>query len=138
MKKIILAITTIFISLTLFSCASVKEIPTDLTAAQIIQRGQNAYDLKDYNNAANCYKTVIQRYGIDVRVFLEGKYELGHVYLAQKKYDEAYNIFAEILDIYETTPAGDLPQAYKKLAQIGMSNIPDNKKPKTSNPSEAE
>lgn len=137
MKKILATITTMLAAVTLFSCATIKDIPTDLSAAQIIQLGQNAYELKDYDNAANCYKTVIQRYGIDVQVFLEGKYELGHVYLAQKKYNEAYAIFNEIIEIYETTSAGDLPPAYKKLAQIGMSQIPENKKP-AANPSEAE
>lgn len=123
--------------LSITACASIKEIPEDLTAAQIIQLAQNAYDLRDYANAVNCYETVIDRFGSNTIIMIEAKYELGHVYLTEKKYDKAYAIFKEILDIYDQVPYGDLPGSYKKLATIGMSQIPDNKKPDT-NSSEAE
>lgn len=131
--KILIALSV----LSLTACATVKEIPQDLTAAQIIQLGQNAYDIRDYKTAINCYQTVIDRFSTNTVTMLEAKYELGHVYIAEKKYDKAYAIFTEILHIYEQVPFGDLPASYKRLAQIGIERIPENKRPAT-NPSEAE
>ena len=128
MKKIIYSLAVIATVITISSCKTLKEIPTEYTAAQIIQMGQDAYDASDYLNAENCFETAFKRYGMDVEVFLEAKYELAHTYLAEKKYEQAYDIFNEILDLYYQTSAGDLPSAYKKLAQIGISQIPENKK----------
>lgn len=131
--KILIALSV----LTITGCATVKEIPTDLTAAQIIQLGQDAYDLRDYKTAINCYQTVINRFGTNAVTLIEAKYELGHVYLAEKKYDKAYEIFSEILEIYDSVPYSDLPAAYKKLATIGIERIPENKRT-AANPSEEE
>lgn len=139
MKKTLITIAAFLAVLSLNSCASVKPVPEDLSAAQIIQMGQNAYESGDYANAANCYETVLDRYGTAADVFVEAKYELAHVYLKQKKYDKAYDIYTEILDMYDEAYAGDLPPAYKKLAKIGLSQIPENKKPGAkANPSEEE
>lgn len=125
MKKAFLTLITLFTVLTCFSCATVKEIPDDRTSAQIIQLGQNAVSIGDYKSAVFCYQTVIERFGTDPAIYVEAKYELGHVYSKQKKYEQAYNIYTEILDIYDVNPY--LPAAYKKLCQIGINNIPDNK-----------
>lgn len=110
----------------LISCRSIKEIPEDKTSAQIIQMGQNSVALEDYKSAEYCYETVIDRYGTDPAVYVEAKYELAHTYLKQKKYDKAYAIFTEILDLYDRYGTA-LPGAYKKLCQIGMNQIPEKK-----------
>ncbi len=127
MKKIILTLATIA-TFAFISCATVKEVPEDYSAAQIIQMGQNAYDDKNYKTAEMCYQTAIDRYGQSSEVLLEAKYELAHVYLIQHKYDKAYPIYIEILEMYDYAGYGDLPSAYKKLAQIGISKIPENKR----------
>jgi len=127
MKKTSLVLISLIASLTLFSCASTKEIPTDLTAAQIIQKAQNAYEKADYNGALTYYETVIKRYGTNLSTYVEATYEIGHVYAKTKKYELAYEKYQEILDIYSDSYYGDLPSAYKKLAEIGISNIPEKK-----------
>ena len=48
MKKLALILSTFVVLLGISSCSSVKDIPTDLSAAQLIQLGQNAYDSKNY------------------------------------------------------------------------------------------
>lgn len=128
MKKITLVLITLIATFTFFSCGTTKELPTDLTAAQIIQKAQNCYEKLDYKGALNCYNVVIMRYGTNLATYTEATYEIGHVYLKMKKYDLAYDKFQEILDIYSGTGYGDLPPAYKKLAEIGISLIPENKK----------
>ena len=126
MKKFI-ALAVLYTTASLFiSCRTLKEIPEEKTSAQIIQMGQNYVGNGDYQSAEFCYKTVIERYGTDPAIYVEGQYELGRVYLAQKKYDKAYNIFSEILNLYDSY-AAMLPGSYKKLCNISLSQIPENK-----------
>lgn len=125
MKKIFV-LTAIASLFCLFSCATLKSVPEDLTASQIIQMGQNYLVSGDYKSAELCYNTVIERYGTNAAIYVEAKYELGNVYFKAKKYDEAYQTFTELLDIYGYSQ-GNLPGAYKKLAQIGIDKIPENK-----------
>jgi tetratricopeptide (TPR) repeat protein len=125
MKKLIKIAALITIALTFFSCKTLKEIPEDKTSAQIIQMGQNYVGIGDYKSAEFCYNTVIERYGSDSLIYVEGKYELGRVYLAQRKYDKAYSVFTELLDIYDSSYGMMLPGAYKKLCNISISQIPE-------------
>lgn len=125
MKKLIKIAALITIALTFFSCKTLKEIPEDKTYAQIIQMGQNYVGVGDYKSAEFCYNTVIERYGSDSLIYVEGKYELGRVYLAQRKYDKAYSVFNELLDIYDSSYGMMLPGAYKKLCNISISQIPE-------------
>lgn len=133
MKEIIaITLTSAVCGALLFaSCRTIKDIPEDLTSTQLIQLGQNAYGSAQYKNAETYYKTVIARYGMDSSVYVEARYELGHLYLKQKKYAAAYASFKEILDMYASTTPGVLPGAYNKLAEIGMKRIPKHKLPET-------
>ena len=126
MKKIILATLILLSAAVLVSCASIKEIPEDKTSAQIIQMGQNSVSVSDYKSALFCYQTASERFGTNPTVYAEAKYEQGHVYLKQKKYEKAYQSFDELINIYEYNP-GIIPPAYKKLAQIGITKIPAKK-----------
>ena len=116
--------TLFFTVLALSSCKSLPEIPNDLTQAQIIQKGQNAFSAGDYKVAEYYYQTSIQRYGNNTESYIESKYELGHLYLKTKDYDKAEEAFNEILELYEYAAVGDLPASYKKLANIGLGKIP--------------
>ena len=127
MKKLIF-FTALFASTALFiSCRTIKSIPEEKTPNQIIQLGQNCSTNKDYKSAEFCYETVIDRYGTDPAIFVEAKYELGHTYLKQKKYDKAYTAFTEVLSLYDSFGAA-LPGSYKKLCNIGLSQIPEKKR----------
>lgn len=112
----------------LTACSSTKAIPDDATAAQLIQFGQDSAGNGDYHNAERYYKTAITRYGTDSSVYIEARYELGHMYLQQKKYSEAYTSFKEIQDIFANAEAGILPHAYSKLADMEMAKIPESKR----------
>ena len=123
MKKLMLLAALFTVASLFISCRTLKEIPEDKTSAQIIQMGQNYVGNNDYKAAEYCYTTVIDRYGSDPAVYVEAQYELGRIYLAQRKYDKAYNIFNEILDIYDRYGAM-LPGAYKKLCTLSIEQIP--------------
>lgn len=125
MKKLILC-AAIAATALLTSCRSIKDIPEDKTSAQIIQMGQNCVAASDYKSAEFCYNTVIDRYGTDPAIYVEAKYELAHTYLKQKKYAKAYDAFNEILGLYDSFGLA-LPGAYKKLCNIGLNQIPEQK-----------
>lgn len=127
MKKISFVFAGLIIAVSLISCATTKEIPVTSSSAQIIQFAQNAYEKSDYKSAIACYELLLKRYGTDLSVLVEGEYELGHIYLRTKKYAKAYENFIDVLNIYENSVYGDLPTAYKKLAEIGISQIPEKK-----------
>ena len=114
-------------ALVLGSCVSAKNISEDLSAEQLIQMGQNMYGNGQYASAARYYQVAIERYGTDTRTYIESRYELGNVYLKQKKYQLAYDAFKEIESLYEAADAGMLPGAFQKLAKIGLSKIPEKK-----------
>jgi outer membrane protein assembly factor BamD (BamD/ComL family) len=136
MKKhvFIITATILFAAAVVFlfpSCGTVEEIPHDLSAAQLIQLGQDAYGKTQYKNAEIYYRTVISRYGMDNSIYIEARYELGHLYIKEKKYDDAYTSLKEIIDLYASTTPGTLSGAFNKLAQIEMAKIPTNKLPET-------
>ncbi len=124
MKKTALILSALGFVFITSSCNTIKYIPEDKTAAQIIQMGQNAASTASYKSAIYCYETVIERYGTSGSIYVEAKYEIGNVYLKQKKYDKAYQVFKELQEIYDST-GPYLPPAYKKLAEIGMEKIPE-------------
>lgn len=128
MKKKIIIASVIFAGLALFcGCQTVpKEIPEDLDARQLIQRGQDNFDEHRYKAAEKYFNTVLERYGDAPKHYLEAKYELGHLYLKQKKYSAAYDTFMEIEEIYKSVPVG-LPGSYKILCGIELAKIPAEK-----------
>ena len=128
MKKINSLICTLVLIAAAFSftaCQSVKDIPEDLTAPQILQRGQSYADNADYKNAEACYLATIDRYGDDTNTYIEAKYELAHLYIKTRNYEKARSSLEEILEIYSYAHAGSLPAAYKKLAQLDMEKLPN-------------
>ena len=126
MKKLSILVPFFVISTIFISCKTITEIPMEKTSAQIIQMGQNAVTSADYKSAEFCYKTALERFPANPHVLVEAKYELGNVYLKQKKYALAYAEFSQLLELYDSAPTA-YPSAYKKLAQIGISKIPNNK-----------
>ncbi len=127
MKKSIFIACAAFIVTALFGCQSVPEhISEELDARQLIQLGQDNYDLHHYKAAQKYFNTVLERYGDDPKHYIEAKYELGHLFLKLKNYRSAWNNFTEIQKIYENVPMG-LPGSYKILCGIELAKIPQDK-----------
>ena len=106
------------------SCKSTQEIPEDLSAKQLIQSGQDAFENYKYKLALDYFNAVIDRYGdTDMALYVEAKYEIGHLYMKQKKQKLAKPVFEEILEIYSSVLPGTIPAAYQKLSQIELEKI---------------
>ncbi|MBQ3671155.1 MAG: tetratricopeptide repeat protein [Treponema sp.] len=112
-------------SLAFLSCQTVEPVAEDLTAKQLIQKGQDSYNVGNYPQALRYYNAVLERFGDnDLPLYIEAKYEIGHIYMKQKHYSYAKAVFEEILDIYSQTIPGQIPAAYKKLSEIELEKIP--------------
>ncbi len=122
--KTAIAIIIAGLALALTGCNSTKEIPDNLTAPQLLQRGQSSLDSSDYKAAEKYFLKTIEQYGDDTNTYIEAKYELAHLYIKTKRWEKAYDNLSEILELYDYAMAGTLPPAYKKLAQIEMDKIP--------------
>lgn len=132
MKKILTKSITMAVLACSFLASSCKtqsiEIAPNATNLEIVQQAQNAYDKGKKEQAIKCYEILIQRYGMDTAIYIEGRYEIAHIYLKQKKYDKAEPIFLEIKEIYDSTAPGMLPGAYRKMVMKDLEKIQDKKK----------
>ena len=110
-----------------YSCESLPKDPppSDMSDREIIQLAQSAYDKNHYRVAEYYYKILLQRYGNYTNDYVEGRFELAHLYLKQKKYDIAVPMLQEIIDIYDTSVPGSLPGEYIILAKSDLAKVPE-------------
>lgn len=129
MKRSIFTVLFIAVTMTFYSCESIPSTPPadDLTDREIIQLAQNAYDLNHKKVAEYYYKILLQRFGNYTEDYIEGRFELAHLYLKQKKYDLAVPMLQEIIEIYDTSVPGSLPGQYIVLAKADLEKVPEKK-----------
>ena len=60
----------------------------------------------------------MERYGSDMNYYIEAKFEIAHLYIKKKQYDQAEPLLREILDIYANSMPGQYPSSFKKLAEL--------------------
>ena len=56
--------------------------------------------------------------------YIEAKFEIAHLYIKKKQYDQAEPLLREILDIYANSMPGQYPSSFKKLAELDYAKIP--------------
>ena len=111
--------------LCLYSCMTApKNIPENATVEELTLLGQQSLDISNYKAAEVYYSTIIKRFGSDITVLVAAEYEIAHIRVKQKKWDEADEMLKRIVSYYEGTEAGLLPPHYKKLALIDLDKIP--------------
>ena len=125
-KKIRLLITLAASALifSVSSCTSVPEEIPEMTSQELIQHGQSCFESANYKGALTYFNTAIERFNDWPNVYIEARYEIGHVYMKQKKYTQAEPIFNELLELYKNSTPGTYPAAYRKLAEIELAKIP--------------
>lgn len=126
-KNIIFTVMASFFVAALVSCASgkVQELPVEMTKLEIVQQAQTAFDSGKADLAIHYYETLLKRYGMETDVYIEGNFEIAHIYVKQKKYEKALPKLLEIKEIYASALPGTLPGSYKKLTEIDLAKIPD-------------
>ena len=117
------ALLTVFFALVV-SCASKPVvIPEDLTAAELVQRAQEASDRNHYNISLQYYQTILERFSFDAEYVFAAEYEIAFIHYKQKKYELSKAGFNDLLDRYNTPDEELLPPQYKILANKVLAAI---------------
>lgn len=110
------------------SCRTVNpDVPTDLTPREIIQKAQNAYNDGNSKLARYYYDVLISRYGMDTTTYIEGKYEIAHIYVKAKDWNNAVPILDEIKSLYDHSLPGSFPGEYLKMVENDLAKVPSEK-----------
>ena len=113
-----------FMTILASSCATrLIVIPEDLTAAELIQRAQEASDRNRYSVALQYYETILYRFPYDIDSVCAAEYEIAFIHYKQKKYDIAKTEFNLLLERYNIPDEALLPPQFKILSQKILANI---------------
>lgn len=123
-KSVRIILISLFSSFLFFACNSVPVIPENLSSTQLIQAGQDSIDAGNYKASEAYYMATIQRYGMDTKIYVEARYELGRLYIHKESWEKAYAQFSEILSLYENAAPGVIPPSFKKLSLVSIEQIP--------------
>ncbi|MDR1239634.1 MAG: hypothetical protein LBK27_05945 [Treponema sp.] len=100
-----------------------REIPVDLSPAEMIQRAQEASDKNRYKTAQRYYETIRERHATNMDLVCMAEYEIAFLYYKRNKYDEAKAGFNALLELYNDPDAELMPQQFKKLARKVLDRI---------------
>ncbi|MGL4983065.1 MAG: hypothetical protein ACRC4W_09515 [Treponemataceae bacterium] len=116
----------IFCSIAFFvfaSCASgINSLSEDLTEQQLNQRAQEFLDKGKYRIASQVYDVLITRYGTNISSRIAAEFEIAHILVKQKKWQQAHEKLTAVL-VYFENDTGNLPNEYKKLAQLDLEKV---------------
>ncbi|MDR1174604.1 MAG: hypothetical protein LBK83_03925 [Treponema sp.] len=114
----------ILLSVLLFSCAGgPEEIPDDLSAMELIQRGQEASDKNRYGLSLLYYQALLERNRTNSTLVCTAEYEIAFIHYKEKNYDQARDELEALLERYEEEDAETLPPEYRILADIVLKHI---------------
>ena len=118
-------IAALWASLLVGACASAELPPdyTELTAAKLVQRAQEAVDRDNYKLAINYYDALREGYPEDTERVLWATYEIGFLSYKMKRYEEAVGLFDELLARYAQEDGPALPQGPAVLAEKMRTKI---------------
>jgi len=122
---------TVVLATSFSSCQTTNpEVPSNLTSREIIQKAQNAYNAGREKQALYYYDTLIARYGMNTITYIEGKYEIAHIYVKAKKWDKALPVLNEIKNLYNSSLPGSYPGEYLKMVENDLAKIPEKERNK--------
>ena len=109
-------IVSLGIAILVISCATKPVvISEDLTAAELVQRAQEASDKNRYNISLQYYGSILERFPYDSEYVCTAEYEIAFIYYKQKKYELSKAGFNALLERYNTLDE-ELPPQYRVLA----------------------
>ncbi|MCL2478856.1 MAG: tetratricopeptide repeat protein [Treponema sp.] len=115
-----------FFMMTAASCATKPVvIPDELTAAEMVQRAQEASDRNRYTVSLQYYEAILERFPDDMEYVCTAEYEIAFIYYKQKKYDLSKTGMSNLLERYNSPDEELLPQQYKVLANKILTTITD-------------
>jgi outer membrane protein assembly factor BamD (BamD/ComL family) len=104
------------------------KLSDDVTAAELIQQGQAAYEWNRYEQAAQYYAAILERFPDDIDRVCEAQYEIARIHYKQKKYGQAWEEMSALRARYDTAEAEFLPSKFKILSDIVLAQIAEKRK----------
>ena len=98
-------------------------IPEDLTAMELIQRGQEASDRNRYTASLRYYHAILERFPQDIDSICAAEYEIAFIHYKQKRYETARTLFNQLLERYNIPDEELLPAHFKILSHIVLARI---------------
>jgi tetratricopeptide (TPR) repeat protein len=98
-------------------------IPEDLSAAEMVQRAQEASDRNRYSISLQYYEAILERFPNNAEYTSAAQYEIAFIYYKQRKYDQSRAAFNALLDRYNSPEGPLLPPQYKILALKVLETI---------------
>jgi len=117
MKKIFIPALILLVIILLSCQTTVKEIPPNLSPAELFQKAQDASEKGNYTLSMEYYETFQKRYPDNLEKNLWASYEIAFLYHKMGKDKTAVKLFNELLNKYATQGKKDWPEAPKILAQ---------------------
>ena len=122
-----LLLAAAFASIAITGCSSVPDpatIPPETSVAELSQRGQSALDENNYKAAEVYYQIIIDRFGGTPEAVVSAEFEIAHIRIKQKKWNDAKGRLEAIIERYETTGGAGLPPEFLVLARNDYKKIP--------------
>ena len=121
------AFTLIVVLITIFLAASCATgpvvIPDNLTAAEMVQRAQEASDRNRYSVSLQYYEEILRRFPHDIEYVVAAEYEIAFIHYKQKNYEDSKRGFYGLLARYDAPDSELLPAKFQVLANIVLANI---------------
>jgi outer membrane protein assembly factor BamD (BamD/ComL family) len=106
------------------ACASgPPDIPEELSAEELIQRGQEAADRNRYGQSLYYYQAIMDRFPSNLDMVCTAEYEIAFIHYKQKKYEEARGEFEALLLRYAGPDGANLPPQFKRLSELVLQKI---------------
>ena len=120
-----LGLAVLVAGLSVIGCASTDLPPdyTELSAARLVQRAQEAADRDNYGLAVNYYLALQERYPAETERVLWASYEIAFLHYKMKQYEEAVTLFDELLARYQGDEGSAFPRGPAVLAEKMRNKI---------------
>ncbi len=123
-KNVFRSIVVAAAALVAVSCSSIPaEVPND--EREIVQLAQDAADKGNYKLSKWYYLQLLEKFPESPKIYVEANFEIAHLDIKKKNYDEAVPRLNEIIYIYANVAPGSLPGQYKKLAENDLAKVPE-------------
>ncbi|MDR2659194.1 MAG: tetratricopeptide repeat protein [Spirochaetaceae bacterium] len=99
------------------------KLSDNITAAELIQQGQAAYEWSRYGQAVQYYDAILERFPDDIDRTCEAQYEIARIHYKQKKYSQARSEMEALRARYDTEEGEILPTKFKILSEIVLGQI---------------
>ena len=125
MNRLLIALAAFLL---LSSCASNSNPVNEMSAAELIQRGQEAMDKNRYSAATQYYKALHDNHKSNIDLVITAEYHIGFIHYKQGKFDQARSELNAVLEYYNSPDEELYPQHFKKLSQIVLNSIDEKEK----------